>query len=300
MAPSTPSPSATNTPSKAHTLAAATTTTPLKPSSSADSAPRAPPPTVDSPLTTALRQAGYEAARIAGGAKSKPKAEASEPKSDNSTQTGIPSPSGAPESSSTTAPKRGESSAELKADTVPATSGRLSELTVTPDATNSSEEGAAGHNTESKGSTHRVKDVKETESSNTTPKAVVAEAEKKDDDDSNDVEVEDSKLSVSDVYEAGCEDAKSVTKEEAGLGVKEAEHEAVKLANPSSKAEKVEVDVEVTEEHEVKIHGDDSGPAKANMNETTAATKDVQVLPGRKTQDQPAASAKEAEESVAD
>ena len=111
--------------------------TPSKASVSADTPPRHPPSsTTDSPLTLAMRQAGFEAAKKAGDAKKTNDAKisakirgsersntSSEPlqKLDNSTPTGMPPPSGVTEASSAKATVTGDSNVKSKADTITAT-----------------------------------------------------------------------------------------------------------------------------------------------------------------------------------
>lgn len=142
-----PPPSAPATPSKvpagpsSDSLAKTPATNPATPSkqtpiiASTDTPPRPSTSSTDSPLTTAMRQAGFEAAKKAGDAKSKARAEAlrasrdkdTEPSSDtlrkldNSGPTGMPPPSGTTEAVEATKPETGITSAEGKADDVPST-----------------------------------------------------------------------------------------------------------------------------------------------------------------------------------
>ena len=142
-----PPPSAPATPSKvpagpsSDSLAKTPATNPATPSkqppiiSSTDTPPRPPTSSTDSPLTTAMRQAGFEAAKKAGDAKSKARAEALQAsrdkddapssdvlqKLDNSGPTGMPPPSGTTEAVEATKPETGSTSAEGKADDVPST-----------------------------------------------------------------------------------------------------------------------------------------------------------------------------------
>ena len=142
-----PPPSAPATPSKvpagpsSDSLAKTPATNPATPSkqtpiiSSTDTPPRPSTSSTDSPLTTAMRQAGFEAAKKAGDAKSKARAEAlrasrdkeNAPSSntlrklDNSGPTGMPPPSGTTEAVEATKPETGISSAAGKADDVPST-----------------------------------------------------------------------------------------------------------------------------------------------------------------------------------
>ena len=142
-----PPPSAPATPSKipagpsSDSLAKTPATNPATPSnqtpviSSTDTPPRPSTSSTYSPLTAAMRQAGFEAAKKAGDAKSKARAEAlraskdkeTEPSSDtlrkldNSGPTGMPPPSGTTEAVEATKPETGITSAEGKADDVPST-----------------------------------------------------------------------------------------------------------------------------------------------------------------------------------
>ena len=142
-------PSAPATPSKAPTGLSSDTLsmghtpnpiTPSKPSplkSSAETPPQPAPSSTDSPLTTAMRQAGFEAAKKAGDAKSKARAEALQmskaqadtpnsktlQKLDNSGPTGMPPPSGTTEAREATKPETGNTSMEGKADGVPVAEG---------------------------------------------------------------------------------------------------------------------------------------------------------------------------------
>ncbi|MCJ1268691.1 hypothetical protein MMC22_008579 [Lobaria immixta] len=119
-APSTPSkpPKPADSPSKVST----STTTPSRPQQST---------TTNSPLTTAMRQAGLEAAKKAGEAKSQARAKFSGEskassdalkKLDNSTAAGVPPPTGTTEASSFKALETGSSTTEPKGNTVPETS----------------------------------------------------------------------------------------------------------------------------------------------------------------------------------
>ena len=99
---------------------------------------------MDSPLTTAIRQAGFEAAKKAGDAKKATSAKVAAQakgseqagvssealrKLDNSAPTGIPPPAGAISASSVMAPGTGGSGAQSKADAVPATTSRSTQVT---------------------------------------------------------------------------------------------------------------------------------------------------------------------------
>ncbi|KAL8792885.1 MAG: hypothetical protein Q9195_004527 [Heterodermia aff. obscurata] len=154
LAASTPTPSATNTPSKppstpSTNMPAKPPPSPLSalpkqnPSSSVETPPPRPPPqtATDSPLTTAMRQAGFEAAKKAGDAKkAKLFASAKEPESetlegqgqregvvdegslkklDNSGPLGMPPPSGSTEAEDAKAPETAGANVESKADETP-------------------------------------------------------------------------------------------------------------------------------------------------------------------------------------
>ena len=139
---STPSASATNTPSKPPPAPAPVTSTEtpskaspptntISNSSISDSpAPEAPKVDQATSLADAMRQAGFEAARKAGDAKTKARndileaAKSRNPdlqKLDNSASTGMPPPSGTMEAAEAQKPGTGITSAESKADDVPAT-----------------------------------------------------------------------------------------------------------------------------------------------------------------------------------
>ena len=167
---STPSPSTNNTPSKPPPTSSDSTT---KPAPSSTDTPPGPPPSKasETPLTAAMRQAGFEAAKKAGDvkakAKSKPLEQSDIPKGtlekiDNSGPMGMPPPSGTTNAESAKAPETGESSIESKADTVPATTQPAVKLPIReksgpggafsgpPDTQTSSEDGvAAGEKHES-------------------------------------------------------------------------------------------------------------------------------------------------------
>lgn len=121
--PTTPSKSATqstNTPAKAPTSAIETPSRPTQATST------------DSPLTTAMRQAGIEAAKKAGDAKTKARTDAldaakgdngSLEKLDNAGPIGMPPPSGTTEAEDAIMGKTGEAKLDGKADDVSSTTG---------------------------------------------------------------------------------------------------------------------------------------------------------------------------------
>ena len=140
-APATPTPSTANTPSKPPPSTADTSSkdTPSTPSkapaplktapSSTDTPPRpAAPSSTDSPLTTAMRQAGFEAAKKAGDAKTKARSEALEAAKaqapdlkkqlDDAAPAGMPPPSGTTEAEEAIKPEKYAAKVEGKADGV--------------------------------------------------------------------------------------------------------------------------------------------------------------------------------------
>ena len=142
----TPTPSTSNTPSKPPAALSTSTNTPSKgaptmPSrptvplstNTPTSSPSKPPPSsnTDSPLTTAMRQAGFEAAKKAGDAKSKARADALEAakankeggleKLDQAGPTGMPPPSGTTEAVEALKGVSGNTNVGGKADEVPTT-----------------------------------------------------------------------------------------------------------------------------------------------------------------------------------
>ena len=139
---STPTPSSTSTPSKppqASTSAILPSTptnpplaSPATPSqlSTETTAPEAAKPDPATELASAMRQAGFEAAKKAGDAKTKARTDALEAakskntelqKLDNSGPTGMPPPSGATEATEAMKGESGETTAGSKADAVPPT-----------------------------------------------------------------------------------------------------------------------------------------------------------------------------------
>lgn len=123
IAPSSSTPSAPSTPSKAPKNADSPSTAQL----SAATPPRPLQPlTTDSPLTTAMRQAGLEAARKAGDAKSQARVKIAGSKNPNDAMkkldySALSTPSGTTEESSAKAPETGSAAVRSKANTVPVT-----------------------------------------------------------------------------------------------------------------------------------------------------------------------------------
>ena len=138
---STPTPSATSTPSKAPQSTAIPSSPPpasadttvefSAPTSSTGSSPAIPPTTAkEASFTTALRQAGFEAAKKANDAKAKARQDALAAakskdgelqKLDNSGPTGMPPPSGITEAADAKEPETAGAVVESKADNVPVT-----------------------------------------------------------------------------------------------------------------------------------------------------------------------------------
>ena len=138
---STPTPSATSTPSKPPPSTAlpsspppapvATTTDPAEPTPSTGSSPAPTPATAkEASFTTALRQAGFEAAKKANDSKTKARQDALAAakskdeglqKLDSSGPTGMPPPSGTTEAADAKEPETAGAVAESKADKVPIT-----------------------------------------------------------------------------------------------------------------------------------------------------------------------------------
>ena len=164
---STPTPSAMNTPSKAPSAPSASTHTPSKPppsplsstpkqnlSTSVGTPPPRPPPqtATDSPLTTAMRQAGFEAAKKAGDAKKAKLFAAREPetlegkgeknetvdeealkKLDSAGPVGMPPPSGTTEAEDAKKPETAGAEVDSKADDTPTTEDATAENTGSAD-----------------------------------------------------------------------------------------------------------------------------------------------------------------------
>jgi len=131
--------SAAGTPSKSYALPSTPSKSAIQPATTPTKAPTPATETpsrlpqassTDSALTTAMRQAGFEAAKKAGDAKSKARTDAldaakakqgSLEKLDNSGSTGMPPPSGTTEAMDAIAGESGEAKVEGKADEVPIT-----------------------------------------------------------------------------------------------------------------------------------------------------------------------------------
>ena len=263
-----PGPSAPATPSKvpagpsSDSLSKTPATNPVTPSkapatiSSTETPPRPPASSTDSPLTTAMRQAGFEAAKKAGDAKSKARAEAlqasrdkaSSPSSktlqklDNSGPSGMPPPSGTTEAEEAIKPETGVTTVEGKADDVAST--------------------------EKAGNTS----IKGDESEEVLEGQGQAEPSP-----------EDSVPSAREVEEAA---NSSIMRDKSHIvfrGPNEADRRP-----PSEPVDEAVQSGKPTEKE------------RSNLKEATDVSEEVQDLPGKKTQDQPAASGEEAGSSVAD
>ena len=227
-----------------------------------------PSSTTDSPFTTAMRQAGFEAAKRAGDAKKASNGKmlgqgkgleqsgvSSEAlrKLDNSAPSGMPPPSGTTNPGSAIAPETGTSTAACKADAVPSTNAGSPQVTDGMEKINSGESNATGsqpaRSTGELPSAENIKDIEKKTAISEKPEAEDKEAEK--------IERKDSEPEI----------PKPVVKEE--------------------------------ETEEVKPEIDSEGhPEKTR--DMTAVSNELSSLPGKKTQDQPAASGAEAGHSVAD
>lgn len=245
------------------------TKTPSKAPTSIDTPPRPPPSsTIDSPLTTAMRQAGFEAAKKAGDAKKSSsakivaQAKGSEQSSsssetlrklDNSAPTGTPPSSGITGTRSAMAPETGSSTVESKADGVPETTTSSNKVTDSMQDLSLTEANAANSRaaglTGGPAGTGEDKNLEKKTSIGKGPKAEVKEAE---------------------------ED-----------GLDKGNHESARPKTGMLEPEEREAESGAEE---------DAG----NTKDVTAASDEVQNLPGKKTQDQPAASGENAGSSVAD
>ena len=306
---SRPTPSAPATPSKAptapssDTMSKASGTNPVTPSktsplkSSAETPPRPAPSSTDSPLTMAMRQAGFEAAKKAGDAKSKARAEAlqasksradvlsseSLKKLDDSGPAGMPPPSGTTEAREAIKPETGKTSAEGKAD----------DVTVTEEGKREAEED--GHKTNGQGSGVKVGAQSETDGKETK-----ISSSKKIEESANEAVMADEAEEVLEgrgQAEPSSEDIPSAKEvEEAANASIMHDKSHIVLVGPR------EVDrtppSEPVEETTEQAAPEEKGGSK--LKEATSISDTGKVLPGEKTQDQPAASGEEAGVSVAD
>ena len=272
-APLTPTPSALNTPSKAPAIDITPVTTPSKAPSLANTPSRpGPSSTIDSPLTTAMRQAGFEAARKAGDAKKASNAKivaqakssgqtsvSSETlqKLDDSPSTRMPTPSGTTEGSSAKTSETGRSGVKAKSDMAPA---------IAP-ATHQFEEKLEKLDLGESNATHSWPAMSVGGFSNTDkPKG----------------------LQVENIIpeEPGAKDEEPEGDEEAEKDMpKDAEHKKVKPT--TEKAEPVREQFE-------------ENSKKSSATKDATVSDEAQSLPGKKTEDQPAAGGIDAGDSVAD
>lgn len=302
-----PAPSAPATPSKvpsgpsSDTLSVAPATNPVTPSKpspfkiSAETPPRPAPSSTESPLTTAMRQAGFEAAKKAGDAKSKARAEALQgskiqadtpnsdilQKLDNSGPTGMPPPSGTTEAGEAMKPETGNTRAEGRADAVPLTEEGEKEATEEAKKPNVQGSSATGGD--------------------------ISEAKDKDTKSSKKAEESANKAILADEAEEGLE----------GQGQAEPSPEEIpsskeveEAANPSIMHNKSHIVLVGSREaartppsEPVDEMTQSSTPEEkggSNLKEATSISDASQILPGEKTQNQPAASGEEAGISVAD
>ena len=296
-----PPPSAPATPSKvpagpsSDSLAKTPATNPATPSkqppiiSSTNTPPRPSTSSTDSPLTTAMRQAGFEAAKKAGDAKSKARAEALQAsrdkdnapssetlrKLDNSGPTGMPPPSGTTEAVEAIKPETGNTSSEGKADDVPST--KKGEQ----DALEGGNEGRLSGAMKAKGSTmpssKKAEQVADTSMLADDSEEVLegrGQAEPK---------PEDSVRNAREVEEAANASIMHDKSHIVLVGQREADR--------SPPSEPVEETVESSST---------TAKAGSKLKEATNVSDEVHHLPGKKTQDQPAASGEQAGISVAD
>ena len=296
-----PPPSAPATPSKvpagpsSDSLAKTPATNPATPSkqppiiSSKDTPPRPSTSSTDSPLTTAMRQAGFEAAKKAGDAKSKARAEALQAsrdkdnapssdtlrKLDNSGPTGMPPPSGTTEAVEATKPETGNTSSGGKADDVPSTK-------------KGEQDALEGGNEERLSGAMKAKE-------STMPSSKKAE------------EVADTSM-LADGSEEVLEGRGQAepTSENSVRSAKEVE-EAANASIMHDKSHIVLVgqrEADRTPPSEPVEEAVDSSSTTAKegskLKEATNVSDEVHHLPGKKTQDQPAASGEQAGISVAD
>lgn len=306
---SRPAPSAPATPSKtpavssSDPLSKAPTThsvTPSKPPpivSSTETPPRPTPSSTDSPLTMAMRQAGFEAAKKAGDAKSKARAEALQSsrvqadtlnsetlqKLDSSGPTGMPPPSGTAEAVEAMKPETGSTSAEGKADNVPVTEEGKKEV----------EEDGMEQNVQ--GSEAIVAGKVETDGKETK----IASSEKAEESASKTIAADGTEevLEGQGQAEASAEDVPSSKEVEEAANTSIMHDKAHIVLVGSREADRTPPS-EPVEETTKSSTQEEKGRSK--LKEATNISDAGQGLLGEKTQDQPAASGEEAGNSVAD
>lgn len=306
-----PVPSAPATPSKAPAvpssdiLPRAPATNPVTPSkqppiiSSTETPPRPPPSSTDSPLTMAMRQAGFEAAKKAGDAKSKARAEAlqaSREKADtpspetlkeldNSGPTGMPPPSGTTEAQEAMKPETGDTTAVGKADDVPVTEeGKLqaAEEGEKPNVQGSG--GSIADMTETKGKGKGTITPSSTEAEESAHKAIIAN-------ESEEV------LEGQGQAEPSSENIPSSKEVEEAANASIMHDKSHIVLAGSREADRTPPSEPVEETKDFNAQ-EEKGQSK--LKEATSIADAGQSLPGEKTQDQPAASGEEAGNSVLD
>ena len=305
-----PSPSAPATPSKvpagpsSDSLMKTPATNPTTPSkqppiiSSTDTPPRPSTSSTDSPLTTAMRQAGFEAAKKAGDAKSKARAEALQAsrdkdkapsfdtlrKLDNSGPTGMPPPSGTTEAVEAMKPETGDSSAEGKADDVPRTrKGEQDDLEVGNKEKPSGTMRATTEYAKRRSQESTMPSLEKTDEAANTSILVDESEEVLEGRGQAEPRPEDSVRSAREVEEAANASIMHDKSHIVLVGQREADR------TPPS--EPVEEAVE---------SGNTTAKEGSKLKEATTISDEVHALPGKRTQDQPAASGEQAGNSVAD
>lgn len=305
-----PAPSAPATPSKvpagppSDSLSKTPATNPVTPSkppptiSSTETPPRPSVSSTDSPLTTAMRQAGFEAAKKAGDAKSKARAEALQAsrdkadslnsetlhKLDNSGPTGMPPPSGTTEAEEAIKPETGDTTTEGKADDVPSTQ-KPGKVAVNK-SDNGKVSGAASETSESaepKSQEPTIPSSKTAEEAANTP----IEADESD-------EVLEGQGKAEPIPEDSVPSAREV-EEAANASIMRDKSHIVFMgpieADRAPPSESVEEAVQ---------SGKAAEKEKSKPRDVISASDEGQNLPGKKTQDQAAASGEEAGKSAAD
>lgn len=278
--------SAAGTPSKSYALpstpskqATGSTTTPAKAPTPATETPSRPTQatSTDSPLTIAMRQAGFEAAKKAGDAKTKARADAldaakakdgSLDKLDNAGPTGMPPPSGTTEAKDAITGESGEARVGGKADKVPVTEDMVGGGGSMP-AKGLGKEGDAK---ELDGSAN--KSISEDEE----PEVLEGKGE-----------AEPTSVPTADEAEAAANEAIHQDKSHIVLAGHGQTPEG-----PTPPNEKADNDEMV--EKSAQAIGDGGSALKT----TTSATDEAEALPGKKTQEQAAASGEHVGDSVAD
>lgn len=305
-----PPPSAPATPSKVSTsqssdsLSKTPATNPATPSkppptlSSTETPPRPSASSTDSPLTTAMRQAGFEAAKKAGDAKSKARAEALQAsrdkpsalssetltKLDNAGPTGMRPPSGTTEAEEAMKPETGDTAVEGKADGVPSTEkGAQDRAEKGTEKMMSGAVTVTAQNAERESQEPAIPSAKEAEEAANT--SIIADESEEVLEGQGQAEPKpaDSVPSAKEAEEAA---NASILRDKSHIvlvGQREADR------TPPS--EPVEAAVEF---------GKATEKDGSKLKEATTISDEVQDLPGQKTQDQPAASGEEAGSSVAD